>query len=157
MVALLYFSPSGRVSIGRPPRPKRPRDAQRSKVYRWEEVYVRPKGCTAMSRAEVVAWVRRLAWAEAIPEPGCRFSKRSRGSAYFPGRHLIRFSDPYGLKLSTVLHEFAHAVTRKRCGPEVQSHGREFVAIAISLYAKYLDMTERDLRTTAQLAGIKVG
>lgn len=136
------------------PKPKRPRDFQRSKVYRWERACVHHlldhevlslDECRSLVE-EVYLWhdqpTKIDGWSPPIVSDG-RGRKHACGS-----RDVIKLPR-WARHRTIVLHECAHGMTN-------DGHGPEFVACYIRLLGRYVSMNEMDLCRSAHAAGLRV-
>jgi hypothetical protein len=130
----------------------RPRDSQRSRVYRWEKT-IEPEGrqLDLLERrwASPHAQASNLFWTPTLTFDECKLTisrvlkreanwivsvEKGRGCAAY-GRHTIRLSK-WGYCLPVCLHEAAHVIVNLRFGWGAASHGPEFMGVFIFLLVK---------------------
>jgi putative metallohydrolase (TIGR04338 family) len=125
--------------------PRRPRDAQRQRLYDWEHVFIRPRDTTARSLDECQRWVDRLRADAGLRRPivvgDGRGSKRAR---WIPADRRIELP-LWARRKYVVLHEMAHAICDERNGQTesretIAAHGAEFLRIYVDLLAEYLGL-----------------
>lgn len=149
-------TPARRRVTRRGAKPKRPRDFQRARVYRWEaaHVLVQPgaaeplplEGCRALVET-VFRWAERppagaLAWAPPLVTDG-RGRRHASGSR--EAIKLPRWARTRGI----VLHECAHGLAR-------DLHGPEFVAVYVDLLAAFAGLDPGALRASLGAATVAV-
>jgi len=133
----------------RKPRPERPRDSQRARVYRAEreafDVYSDSTPRLDFAAVErFVAGVIAESWfTDTFGMLGAVRIKDGRGtrhaySAYDQRRHSVLFSFPrWSRSLPVLLHEIAHPASLRRHGL-VAAHGPEFAAAYLCLVERHL-------------------
>lgn len=143
-------------SIGLPAPAKqrrRPRDFQRTKVYRWERAHVHNLlDAELLSLDECRTLVRQaFLWRE---RPAVRSSwsppqvTDGRGRRHACGSRAVIKLPRWSRHSTIVLHECAH-------GMAADSHGPEFVARYIELLVQFLKMDGHALHQSALAAGVK--
>jgi len=127
------------------------------RVYDWERCYVEPYDVSFLSRDDIRSLVTIAAGILSIAVPGVRFVKSAATPCRAdPARWQIEIAD-WGRNRVTILHEMAHLATIRRVAAGEDPHGPSFVAMAIRLYARFLDLDEAHLKSLAIRSGIKVG
>lgn len=133
-----------------------PRDAQRGRLYRWEDAVIAPSAAGGAVRFADAQQIVDGIWADqglAFPpkvEPLPRQARRLQADA---SRLVIRLGPTS--PCWQVLHEIAHAMTSTVDGDSV-GHGPAFVGIYVRLLARYLRMPAQDLLVSLRSAGIAV-
>lgn len=132
----------------RKPRPQRPRDSQRARVYRAEreafDVYseATPRLDFAAVERFVIRVIGEPWFADTFGTLGAVRIKDGRGtrhaySAYDQRRHGVLFSFPrWSRSVPVLLHEIAHPASLRRHGL-VAAHGPEFAAAYLALIARH--------------------
>lgn len=133
---------------------KRPRDVQRSKVYRWEAEHVFPHARTPLDlescRSLVAAayrWHERPdprdpAWAPPVVTDG-------RGRRHACGSRAVIKLPRWARTTAVVLHECAH-------GMAPDQHGPLFVACYVALLERFAGLDSAVLRASLAQAGVQV-
>jgi putative metallohydrolase (TIGR04338 family) len=142
---------------------RRPRDNQRSKLYRWEA------SALGLRDGELL----RLAECQMLADTVCRVYRTlpvrvadGRGhsnAVYYEGSHWTAGNNelyrPPTIALprrmrrrGVVLHELAHHLTPKGCAP----HGPEFVWVMIHLLERFGGEKRTEMRASAKEAGLKI-
>ena len=141
------------------------RDAQRSKVYRWERLAIDkwPVGVTqppALTLAECQALVNRIwrnhsprfpegrVWAGKIMYNAPKV-RHSRGTWAWGGLNWIKLP-PWARDPRVVCHEVGHALVYG------DRHGPTYVRVYIELLARYCGADRTELAASAKEAGVKV-
>lgn len=127
------------------------RDHQKSRVYAWESAYVK---LTKVNFYEARALVREV-WADYRGGVNTPRVQKGRRNWYRASEHKINLSA--AVRMSTVLHEAAHALIRtdedtRHC----VSHGPEWARVYIGLLARYMGHSEEHLRFTATFAKVEI-
>jgi hypothetical protein len=138
-------------AAARPPR--RARDTQRSRLYRWEAAAVLPhvdgrltlEACQRLVTA-VFEWAEAPATGETWRPPRVT---DGRGRRHACGSREVIKLPVWARTPAVVLHECAHGIARDQ-------HGPEFVAVYIVLLARFLAFDEVDLGRSAQAAGLRL-
>lgn len=139
----------------RPPRRRRAPDAQRARVYRWEQAVVFPGRDGPLSlescRQLVEAAYR---WAEAdragTPDWAPPRVGDGRGRRHACGSRAVIKLPRWARTAPIVLHECAHGLAPDR-------HGPRFVAAYVALLERFLGMDGPALRASLAEAGIACG
>jgi len=131
------------------PTPKRPRDQQRQKVYRWEAEQVMPKAADRLDLDACRDLVGRVFHAAEWPQskaPGWAPPRVTdgRGRRHAAGSREVIKLPRWSRTLAVVLHECAHGLAR-------DGHGPDFVARYVELLEAYAGL-DRD----ALLKGLAV-
>ncbi|WP_458097774.1 hypothetical protein [Roseomonas sp. WA12] len=122
----------------------KPRDAQRARVYAWEEEAVVPHGqapipFTAVQGMVDAIWVEiGLRWPPKV-EPLPPQARRLQGTG---SRLVLRLPDPVPAFL--LFHELAHALSSSADG-KTDGHGPRFVGLYLQLLTRYLRLPENEL------------
>ncbi|UFN51734.1 hypothetical protein LPC08_24785 (plasmid) [Roseomonas sp. OT10] len=133
----------------------RSRDAQRARVYTWEEEAVTPYGQAPLPFAAAQGMVDAI-WAEMglrwppRVEPLPRQARRLQGTG---SRLVLRLPDPVPSFL--LLHELAHALS-STADDETDAHGPRFVGLYLQLLTRYLRLGQEELLRTVKAHGIEV-
>lgn len=135
----------------------RPRDNQRSKVYKWESDFLEKDCiCNATLTLEQCSDIISKVWMEqkvrkvSVPPPLLKDGRgRRRGSGSV---HAIKLP-VFARRLYYLLHEISHALTPTRYA----SHGPEYLRIYIELLSWYCDIPKSDLLRSAKEMKLKVG
>ena len=135
-------------------RGKRPRDFQRSRVYRWERAHVHnAQDNPTLSLAACRALVYDVYLALDKPKAGTRWSPPQvtdgRGRRHACGSREVIKLPRWARKRTIVLHECAH-------GMSSDGHGPQFMARYIQLLAEFAGMEAGQLRALADAARVKV-
>lgn len=131
------------------------RDAQRGRVYAWEDRVVAPRDASAVPFAAAQGMVDAI-WAEQglryppRAEPLPPQARRSLGDAT---RLAIRL--PPLFQSWVLLHEIAHAMSSTHDGAG-DGHGAIFMGLYVKLLAQYLRLSETELLAALRAAGIAV-
>lgn len=139
----------------------RPRDSQRSKVYRWENQHLRPtdaKEKLDFPAIQVIAEQAAFLFGYTVPE----IEAKHHGTATAHWGSLVRLPG-WARTRSVVLHEVAHCLTHGvlqnlgKIGTEA-SHGPTFVRVYFELATRLIPGIEpAALRKTLTAARIKIG
>lgn len=160
--ALLRLARLRRVLLGepmpRPPRAKKrrarkPRDFQRSRVYRWEARHVFPHAGEPLDLAACAALVERAyRWHEA-PDGTMRWAPPrvtdGRGRRHACGSREVIKLPRWARTRAVVLHECAH-------GMADDQHGPRFVAIYAALLERFMGLDRAYLLATLAAARVQV-
>lgn len=131
------------------------RDAQRSRVYAWEDAVVAPRDLSRVDFAAAQGMIDAI-WAEQglryppRAEPLPAQARRSLGDAT---RLCIRL--PRVFSSWVLLHEIAHAMSSTHDGAG-DGHGAIFVGLYAKLLAQYLRLPAAELLASLRMAGIAV-
>ncbi len=137
-------------------RARRPRDVQRSRVYRWEAAHVFPHAGSSLSleacRALVEAAYR---WAEA-PAAGDPLWRPplvtdGRGRRHACGSREVVKLPRWARTPAVVLHECAHGLAPRAM------HGPAFVAAYVALLERFAGLDAAALRASLAGSGVEVG
>lgn len=131
------------------------RDAQRQRVYAWEDRVVAPHGGGSIAFAAAQPMVDAI-WAEL----GLRFPPRV---APLPPQARRRVADANRLRLRlppacppwVLLHELAHALSSTQDGAS-DGHGAVFMGLYLDLLVRYLRLDRGMLLASLAAAGIAV-
>ncbi len=131
------------------------RDAQRGRVYAWEDATV------AASDSSTVGFAAAQGMVDAIwSELGLRFPpkvgplpRQSRCRIADASRLSIRL--PQSAPSWVLLHELAHALTSDQDGRS-DGHGPAFMGVYIGLLSRYMRLSEPALLASARAAGLRV-
>lgn len=131
------------------------RDAQRGRVYAWEDRAIAPRDSSTAPFAAAQGMIDAI-WAE----QGLRYppraetlppqARRSLGDAT---RLCIRL--PQVFPSWVLLHELAHAMSSTHDG-DGDGHGAVFMGLYVKLLAQYLRLPETELLASLRAAGIAV-
>jgi len=134
---------------------RRPRDNQRSKVYRWQD-RVRLPCETFKTLEECEAYLRPIWRAERgrygharVPLPIIERPAWGQRSAIAHEDHRITLPR-WARKPDTILHEAAHRLT-----PADEGHGPRFVGVLIGLMCRHLGYDADTLMAAADAMGVK--
>lgn len=113
---------------------RRPRDSQRSALYRWERALPGWPG-PRFSLADCQGLVNRI-WHDAGTgsRPEVRDGRGRRHACYCPSTHQIRLPR-WSRSRMIVLHEIAHALLRRR--EDLAWHGPEFAGVYLDLLVRH--------------------
>jgi hypothetical protein len=131
------------------------RDAQRSRVYAWEDQVVGRGDKTAIPFAAAQGMVDAI-WSDLdlrFPPKAEALPKQSRRLQADATRLRIRLPDSFPSWL--LLHELGHALTSSHDGVS-DGHGPAFMGIYIRLLVRYARLPEAELLQSAEAAGIRV-
>lgn len=134
-------------------KPKRPRDFQRSRVYRWEGEHVLPRFSERLSLEDceqLIAAAYR--WYEAIvPGQACAPPRLTdgRGRRHACGSREVIKLPRWARTPPIVLHECAH-------GMADDQHGPGFVAVYVALLERFLGLDAAALRVTLAASHVQV-
>jgi hypothetical protein len=145
----------------RPPAParkrraRRPRDAQRARVYRWEAAHVFPhagspltlEGCRALVEA-AYRWAEAPAEADPLWRPPLVTDGRGRRHAC-GSREVVKLPR-WARTPAVVLHECAHGLAPR------DMHGPAFVAAYVALLERFAGLDAAALRASLAAAGVAV-
>jgi hypothetical protein len=135
-------------------RPRRPRDVQRARVYRWEAAHVFPHAGSPLSleacRALVEAAYR---WAEAPADALWRppLVTDGRGRRHACGSREVVKLPRWARTPAVVLHECAHGLAPRAM------HGPAFVAAYVALLERFAGLDGAALRASLAGSGVEVG
>ena len=132
-----------------------PRDAQRQRVYDWEDRVIAPRDPSRITFSAAQGIVNAI-WADA----GLRYPPKV---ALLPVSARCRLADADRLTIrlpaSTpswcLFHELAHALTTDHDGLS-DGHGAAFMGIYVDLLARYLRLDARGLTRDLAAAGIRI-
>jgi hypothetical protein len=133
----------------------RTRDAQRARVYAWEDRVVGPGDKTTIPFAAAQGMVDAI-WADLdlrFPPKAEALPKQSRRLQADASRLRIRLPPSFPSWL--LLHELAHALTSSHDGVS-DGHGPAFMGVYIRLLVRYARLPEAELLQSAEAAGIRV-
>jgi hypothetical protein len=131
------------------------RDAQRSRVYAWEDRVVGRGDSTVIPFAAAQGMVDAI-WADLdlrFPPKAEALPKQSRRLQADGSRLRIRLPESFPSWL--LLHELAHALTSSHDGVS-DGHGPGFMGVYIRLLVRYARLPEAALLQSAKAAGIRV-
>jgi hypothetical protein len=126
-------------------------------VYDWEANHVEPGDRTFLSREAARALVVEACRFLGIKVPEIQFINGSMApcSASIT-RWKLRITE-WGRTRVTLLHEVAHLGSAEAVRAGEDGHGPTFLAVAISLYSRFLGLDEQTLITSARRVGLSVG
>ncbi|ONG56254.1 hypothetical protein BKE38_06275 [Pseudoroseomonas deserti] len=133
----------------------RARDAQRQRVYAWEDRVIAPHGGGMIAFAAAQPMVDAI-WAEL----GLRFPPKVEPLPH-QARRRIADADRLRLRLPAacppwvLLHELAHSLTSTAEGAS-DGHGADFVGLYLQLLIRYLRLDRARLLASLDAAGIAV-
>jgi hypothetical protein len=136
---------------------RRPRDAQRARVYRWERGAIgAADGRRLLTLRDCESLAGEVFGDAALPAPRITDGRGRRTAGYAPGDHSIRLPRHYRSR-AVVLHECAHGLMAA-LDPRGRWawHGPEFVAVLSGLAALHLSIDLDRLLVSAQRAGVVV-
>jgi hypothetical protein len=144
-------------SLQNPPvTPSLTRDFQVSKVYAWEEKYI-DKASVSIKPEQMERVIARIAKDFNMAAPKFKFREPRAGgatSSYAKDDHAIEMQHK---KLSTVIHELAHAIDMGVNGNVWAHHGPSFVRTLIMLADQYQFWhSPQELEDAAKKMGIAV-
>lgn len=151
------------LSLVAPPRPasspkrrrraKRPRDFQRTRLYRWEAAAVLPHRPQKLSLAECERLIAAAYLWHETPSPGAVWAPPrltdGRGRRHACGSRAVIKLPRWARTLPIVLHECAH-------GMADDQHGPAFVAVYVALLERFAGFDAAALRASLAAAGVKV-
>ncbi len=153
VVARLTGVPAPQKVRRRTRKPKRPRDFQRARVYRWEAAHVFPHAGEPLSLAACRTLVEAVfRWAERPGDtPGWRppLVTDGRGRRHACGSREAIKLPRWARTRAVVLHECAHGLAR-------DMHGPEFVAAYVGLLECFAGLDETALRASLAEARVRV-
>lgn len=126
-------------------------DYQRSKVYRWENKYVRPYDTTPITVQEAQDWVDFIWFNEGRTHPPKIRTDHKKKSGADATRMNIRVTGG-SLYRWIMIHELAHSFLED--GETSYGHGPVFVTKYMELLEKYLRIPMPILWYTANEAGV---
>lgn len=134
---------------------KRPRDSQRTKVYRWE----RNDGLLTslwktISKTEVESFFNMVVEEEFKYGNKPTLSFRSGGRFSYGGIFGIRLLPCHHNK-HVILHELAHTLVSHDVNKLVAHHGEEFMGMLVYLLVKYCNMDYSSLKKSVREANLK--
>lgn len=133
----------------------RRRDAQRGRVYAWEDRVVAPHDASRIAFAVAQAMVDAI-WAElglAHPPEVTPLPRQSRRTLADATRLRLRL--PGQMPSWWLLHELAHALSSTHEGAS-DGHGAVFVGLYVQLLVRYLRLPRDGLLVSLREAGIVV-
>jgi hypothetical protein len=131
------------------------RDAQRSRVYAWEDRVIGPRDASLLAFAAAQGFVDAI-WSETglrFPPSVERMPAQARTRLADASRLVIRL--PPQTPSWCVLHELAHAMTTTHDGVS-DGHGPVFMGVYVRLLARYLRLDEAWLLASLAAEGIAV-
>ncbi|MBR0646244.1 hypothetical protein [Plastoroseomonas hellenica] len=131
------------------------RDAQRGRVYAWEDRVVAPRDPGGVGFAAAQGMIDAI-WAEQglrYPPRAEKLPPQARRSLGDATRLCIRL--PQVFPSWVLLHEIAHAMSSTHDG-EGDGHGAVFMGLYAQLLVRYLRLPERELLASLRAAGIAV-
>jgi hypothetical protein len=141
----LPFMPAGRAT--------RPRDFQRSRVYRWEALHVFPHAGERLPLAQCRVLVEQAyRWFEAPgPDPAWTppLVTDGRGRRHACGSRAAIKLPLWARTRAVVLHECAHGMAEDQ-------HGPGFVAVYVLLLQRFAGLDHAHLLATLAASGVKV-
>jgi hypothetical protein len=129
------------------------RDAQRSRVYAWEDRVIGPRDASLLAFAAAQGLVDAI-WSETglrFPPSVERMPTQARTRLADASRLVIRL--PPRTPSWCVLHELAHAMTHDGVS---DGHGPVFMGVYVRLLARYLRLDEGWLLASLAAEGIAV-
>lgn len=131
------------------------RDAQRSRVYAWEDAEVAPRDPGKVAFAAAQGMVDAI-WAE----QGLRYPPRAETLPPQARRCLgdatrLAIRLPPAFSSWVLLHEIAHAMSSTHDGGS-DGHGALFMGLYAKLLTRYLRLPEAELLASLRAAGIAV-
>lgn len=127
--------------------PQRPRDFQRSRLYRWESANVLPRDRRTLS-LDACRDLAREVFAARLAEPPPRIED-GRGRRHAAGSRQVIKLPRWARTRPIVLHECAH-------GLSTDAHGPDFVRVYLELLAAFLGWDRTELEHSALLSGLKI-
>lgn len=132
-----------------------PRDAQRGRVYEWEERIVAPRDRTVIAFPEAQAMVNAI-WAEL----GLRYPPRveplpRQATATVASANRLSVFLPQRTASWCLLHELAHVLSSTDDGHS-DGHGPIFLGLYVQLLVRYMRFEQTDLLTSLHDAGLRV-
>jgi len=130
----------------------RPRDSQRSAVYRWEAT-IRRELVPYDYRKELLslpscrALVKKIAEDYDIKAPEVK-DGRGTTTAYAYGGWAVGFPR-WARRPVTIIHEMAHIILYRRIRESLSAHGREFASLVLDMYKRYLGIDHVKARKMA--------
>jgi hypothetical protein len=131
------------------------RDAQRNRVYAWENRVIAPRDPSFVSFPDVQGMVNAI-WSEMglrYPPKVEPLPKQATVTVATAARLSIRVSER--TPAWCILHEIAHAMTTTAEGRS-DGHGGEFMGIYLQLLVRYLRFDPAELSRSARNDGIEV-
>lgn len=131
------------------------RDAQRGRVYAWEDAVVAPRDLSRVDFAAAQGMIDAI-WAEQelrYPPRAEKLPPQARRSLGDATRLCVRL--PAVFSSWVLLHELAHAMSSTHDG-EGDGHGAVFVGLYVKLLAQYLRLPKTELFASLRAAGIAV-
>lgn len=140
----------------------RPRDSQRSKLYRAESTPPAMQGGEMPTVPEVQAFVDKVMGSAWAAKRWPRMSKRQVLVKDGRGRRRACGSFSY-IKLPcwtrtkrVILHELAHSITLRLHRSTVAAHGREYAGVLVALVGRWMgEETARQLKAAFRKARVK--
>jgi hypothetical protein len=131
------------------------RDAQRGRVYAWEDATVAPRDPGKVAFAAAQGMIDAI-WAE----QGLRYPPRAEKLPPQARRCLgdatrLRIRLPPVFSSWLLLHELAHAMSSTHDG-ESDGHGAVFMGLYVKLLAQYLRLPRTELLASLRAAGVTV-
>lgn len=131
------------------------RDFQKSKVYKWEDKFIRPFDKQEIS-FDNIQMIVDYVWKQEgynYPPKVKRIAKQNTKALATGSRLNLEFHDK-GIYTWVILHELAHALT-SNLEYENDGHGPEFVGVYMKLVNKYIGINLLALMASANDYGVK--
>ncbi len=132
-----------------------PRDAQRGRVYEWEERIVAPRDRTFIAFPGAQAMVNAI-WTEL----GLRYPPRveplpRQATATVASANRLSVYLPPRTASWCLLHELAHVLSSAEDGHS-DGHGPVFLGLYVQLLVRYMRLDQTELLTSLRGAGLRV-
>lgn len=138
----------------------RKRDAQRQKLYDWENTNVAGTNNAFLDRAGCIALAKKACARFGVDPPMFDFVKRGRCQAL--GSWAIQMPE-WAQNVVCVLHETAHCIAVRYAAPGEPGHGPTFIGLFIELLARHthgphctVAEMRRELRASARRDRLRV-
>jgi hypothetical protein len=131
------------------------RDAQRGRVYAWENRVVAPRDTTFVGRAAAQGLVNAI-WADwGLRHPPLVEPLPRQATATLASANRLSILLPERTESWCLLHELAHAMTSTDDGRS-DGHGPDFLGIYVQLLVRYLRLDASQLLASLREAGLRV-
>lgn len=132
-----------------------PRDAQRGRVYAWENRIVAPRDPTTLPFSAAQAMIDAI-WSDmGLRYPPAAERLPAQSTKTLARANRLSVALPERTPSWCLLHELAHAMTSTEDGHN-DGHGPNFMGVYARLLTRYLRMDEAELLSSLADAGIRI-
>lgn len=125
-------------AVQKPYKTRRVRDAQRDKVYQWENKFYQSYGKEKLVQAQCTALIHEIEEDfKGLSRRPVTISYRQKGGCYQRGLTEVNIAE-YGQNRDVIVHEMAHwVVSNLHHRTSIAGHGAEFVGVFMLMLQRY--------------------